>query len=136
MSDDLRTRIIAALLSEDVVDVVALMADAVIKALADDIRANGTWAVIDLLAELAGPRCFADAVPTATSLNGQPMSDDYPHTCGESEATCAPCFAASLREAQRRFIREAQAKLSLVNESVDSLNFHLTQWGLENQPDE
>ena len=32
MSDDLRTRIIAALLSEDVVDVVALMADAVIKA--------------------------------------------------------------------------------------------------------
>jgi hypothetical protein len=36
------------------------LADQVIRALANEIQTNGTWAVIDLLIELAGPRCFAE----------------------------------------------------------------------------
>ena len=44
------------------------LADRVIRALADDVRRNGIWGVIDLLIELAGPRCFAQLEPPLTHL--------------------------------------------------------------------
>ena len=65
MTDTLRDRIAAAIhnrfeSNEEPCCGCHDLADAVIRSVADDIHTNGLWGAIDLLIELAGPRCFAE----------------------------------------------------------------------------
>ena len=47
------------------------------------------------------------------------MSDDYPHTCGDSEATCIPCFAQALSDARDAFEALPDERQKLLVEAFD-----------------